>query len=196
MVSAGKIKNRTPKVIIKVLPLKESIKWVVIQLTSTGEREKNLALIERMAHRILGRKVDIFIPAVSQKVRDESQTMFYMDGYIFARFEEGVSYLKLQETTYFNMVLTRPLSGSRSRSFHLLDDKELAPMRVGMQAMKLGAFAKDDKVRIIKGNYKNLIAEVCLLHDDGEHVQVYVDLRSKKLLMDFPISYVKKMEEV
>lgn len=189
---------RAPKAPVKeASPPPPPVRWVIVQLTPLGEREKNLGLIVRSAQRILGKPLDVFVPAVSQKVRDESQTMFYMDGYVFVKFEEGVNYLKLQETTYFNNVLTQSgiVNGERRRTFSTLEDKDIAPMRVGMSALKLGEFKEGQKVKIVKGNFKNLQAEVSFMHEDGEHAQVFVKLRSKPMLMDFPVSYLKKMEE-
>ena len=169
------------------------VKWVIVQLTTIGEHEKNLALIVRSAQKILGKILDVFVPAISQKVRDESQTMFYMDGYVFVKFEEGVNYQKLAETTYFSSVLTQfvTVNGERRRTYSTLPDKDIAPMRVGMESIKLGVLKEGQKVKIVKGNFKSLLAVVSFLHDDGEHVQVYVELRSKPVLMDFPISYIK-----
>jgi len=172
-------------------------KWVVVQLTSVGEREKNIQLIVRSAHRLLKKPLEVFIPAVSQKVRDESQTMFYMDGYVFIEHEENISYLNLSETTYFSMVLTQQIvvNGVRKKSFSLLDDKDIAPMKVGMQSLKTASFKEGQCVKIMKGNFKNLQAEISYMHEDGEHAQVHVKLRSKPILIDFPVSYLKSMEE-
>ena len=95
-------------------------KWVVVQLSSLGEREKNIDLIKRAVKHLLG-PVEMFIPAIVQKVREESHTMVYMDGYVFVRFQEGMNYLKLQDTTYFKSVLCASSGGGR-KSYCLLDD--------------------------------------------------------------------------
>lgn len=176
-------------------PPKPDGPWVIVQLSSTGEREKDIPTIVRAVHRILGKTLDVFVPAISQKVRDESQTLFYMDGYVFIRHTEGVNYGKLQDTMYFGPVLTQPApGGSRSKAYALLPDRELAPMRVGMDQMKVGGFAEHDRVKVIQGNFKNLQAVVSYVHDGDQVVSVYVDMRSKKVLMDFPSSYLKIME--
>lgn len=171
-------------------------KWVIVQLSPMGEREKNIELIRRSARKILGKQhLDVFIPAISQKVREESQTLFYLDGYVFVEFAEGVVYNRLQDTQFFNSVLTQTSSTKdRRRIYSLLDDKELAPMRKGMEELKIVPFNDGQKVRIIQGNYKNLIAEVSFIHEGGETVQVYVNMRSKKVLMDFPASYLQRAE--
>lgn len=172
-----------------------SKKWVIVQLSPMGEREKNLEMLKRAANKLLGRPVDVFVPAISQKVREESQTLFYMDGYVFVEFFDGIAYNRLQDTQYFNCVLTQSSSsGDRRKIYSLLDDRELAPMRKGMQELKIVPFEDRQKVRIIQGNYKNLIAEVSFVHEGGETVQVYVNMRSKKVLMDFPASYLQKTD--
>lgn len=169
----------------------EPPKWVIVQLSSLGEKEKDIALIERSVRRILGKNVEVFIPAISQRARDESQTLFYMEGYIFVKFEEGISYQKLQDTMYFGSVLTQSSSG-RQKVYSLLHDKELVPMREGMDRLRLGSFREGDLVKIIQGRFKDLNAEVSYVHDGGKTVQVYVKMRSKQVLMDFPASYLIK----
>lgn len=172
-------------------------KWVIVQLTHFGEREKNIQSIVRNVNRILGKPVDVFVPAVSQKVRDESQTMFYMDGYIFIRYEENINYLKLNDTVYFNSVLTQIsfVDGERKKTYSLLDDKQISPMRVGVQNLKIGVFKEDQTVKIMKGKFKGLQAVVSYMHEDSEHTQVYIKLRSKLILMDFPTSYIQGVNE-
>lgn len=172
-------------------------KWVIVQLTHFGEREKNIQSIVKNVNRILGKPLDVFVPAVSQKVRDESQTMFYMDGYIFIRHEEGVNYLKLNDTVYFSSVLTKIslVDGERKKTYSLLDDKEISPMRVGVQNLKAGVFKEGQTVKIMKGKFKGLQAIVSYMHEDNEHTQIYVKLRSKLILMDFPISYIQGINE-
>lgn len=117
-----------------------------------------------------------------------------MDGYIFVKYEEGASYHRLVDTTFFGDVLTRPGPG-RSKEYALLTDKDLAPLRSGMEAMKVGGFAEKDRVLITQGHFKNLPAEVSYVHDGGQVVQVYVAMRSKKVLMDFPASYLQKVND-
>lgn len=174
-------------------------KWVIVQLSSTGEREKSIPAIIRAARQILGDKtIEVCVPAVSQKVRDDSNTMFYWDGYVFIQHVEGRPYLRLNETMYFQSVLCQPgynSGGGRQRSFSFLTDKDLEPMRRGLENMKLGEFSEDDDVKIVKGQFKNLIGKVSFVHDGGENVQVYVGLRSKQMLIDFPSSYLIKIPQ-
>jgi transcription antitermination factor NusG len=173
-----------------------SKKWVCVELTHAGEKEKNLSLITKSARRILKNKeVEVFIPAVTQKVRDESSILSFMEGYVFIAYQDNILYTKLQETNYFRSVLTKPVyEGRRKRRvLSLLDDSELRPMRKGMESLNRGDFKPGDSVKVKKGNYKNLNAEVIIVFEDEQIVQVYVELRSKKILLDFPASYLSKV---
>jgi transcription antitermination factor NusG len=176
--------------------------WVVVQLTALGEREKNLSLIVRSAHQILGRDdIDVFVPAINQKGIDDSLTTWYSEGYVFVQYQPGVSYHKMAETTYFNTVLSSlsNVNGERKRVYSLLTDKDLKHMRNGMQELKTTAskFKKDQPVRIIKGSWKGLPGKIAQVYDNGETVQVFVQLRSIKgggKYMDFHASYIQKNE--
>lgn len=179
------------------LPASPGSKWVIAQLSSLGEREKNIGLIMRSARQLLGRKdIEIFIPAISQTVREESQTLFYLDGYVFIKYIENVPYMKLHETTYFSTALSKIMhvNGERKRVFSLLDDKDLEPMRRGMEALRVGVFKENDDVKVIKGTFKGLLGKVSFMHESGEHVQVHIELRSKPQLIDFPASYLTKVQ--
>lgn len=171
-------------------------RWVIVELSSSGEKETNVSAIQSSVHRILRRKdLDVFVPAISQGVRNESQTLFFMDGYIFVEFKEDVQYLKLRDTSYFRDVLCNSIRSGSSPTYSLLKDSELDPMRTGMEELKSGNFKIGDNVRVITGIYKNLRGEVSMVYDGGENIQLAVNhLRSKGLLMDFPATYLKKSE--
>jgi transcription antitermination factor NusG len=168
---------------------------VIVQLTSNGEREKNIPTIVRAARQLLGDKnVEVCVPAVSQKVREDSHTMFFWDGYVFIEYVEKLPYMRLQETTYFQAVLCQPSPlNYRQKVLSFLRDKDLEPMRQGLQNLKLSDFSEEDDVKIVKGQFKNLLGKVSYVHEDGENVQVFVGLRSKQILMDFPASYLVKV---
>ncbi len=161
-------------------------KWVVVQLTSAGERETDIKALERSVSRILRRPIEVFVPAMSQDARDESQTTVYMAGYIFVLHEPGVDYTKLSDTTYFASVL---VSG---RTFQLLDDSKVRPIKDNVAAMKVGEFKVGAAVRVKRGIHKNLPGKVAYVYDGGENVQVHVKLASKEMLIDFPSSYLQK----
>jgi len=192
--SKGPSKSVPPPPLPAIVP---KWKWVCVELSSNGEREKNIPAIIKSARQILGKPdIEVFVPAISQKVRGETQTMVFMDGYVFVRFYENIQYIKLQDTAYFRSVLCTTSSG-RKYQYSLLDDKALEPMRVGVQKLKLGQlhYEVGDSVKVIKGDLKNLIGRISEVYST-ELVQVSVDhLRSKPIMMDFPVSYLTKIEQ-
>lgn len=195
--SKGSGRKQAPKAIPKVIlkaPPEAPPKWVVVQLTSLGEREKNIDVISRAVRRLLG-DIEVFVPAVVQKVREESHTMVYMDGYVFVRFIEGVNYLKLQETTFFKCVLCTP-GGNGRRTYHLLDNFVLDKMRDGVKSLKAQSadYGIGQDVRITKGTLKGLRGKVMLVYEDGKKIQVHVPLASKPVLIEFPPTHLEKAE--
>jgi len=61
--------------------------------------------------------------------------------------------------------------------------------------MKIGTFAKDDRVQVVKGSFKNLTGVVSLVYEGGEQVQLDLGLQSKPVLIDYPASYIKKIDK-
>lgn len=164
----------------------------MVQLSTLGEREKDPKLLTHAATRVLG-PIDIFIPAVSSKAREELHTEFYMEGYIFVAYCEGVNYMRLQDVPFFKTVICDPAARRSPIPYQLLDDSLLAPMRTGMQAMQLRVIKTKDRVRVTKGTYKNLTGVVTQVRDGGEIVQMNTNLSSKPMLIDFPVSFLEKI---
>lgn len=180
-------------------PAPAPVQWVTVQLSSQGEREKNLAVITKAVHQILRSPIEVFIPAISQKVREESETLFYMEGYIFIKHVPDVQYFKLQDTTYFATVITKPVmvNGRRQNQYNLVPDSTLDPMRSGMQELRVVPFKTRDRVRVIKGSFKNMPGVIVDMQDDDQVAQVDLDtLRSKKLQISFPVTYLVKTEDI
>lgn len=161
---------------------------MIVQLSPLGEKEKDLRLLSRSACHILGKNLEVFVPAVSQAARGDSVTTFYMDGYIFVRHEPGVPYSNLADTSYFSSVLTGP--GGR---FALLKDEDLDSMRDGLDQLQTIRLSEGDMVKVVEGKYKNLTGRISCVYDDTRVVQLAFEKRSKKMLIDFPATYLKKM---
>lgn len=162
----------------------------MVALSSNGERETNLDAIKQSACRLLkNHQIDIFIPAVSQTVRGESETIFYMNGYVFIKYREEIPYLKLRETTYFNDILCS--FANRKIRYKLLDDVELEKIRQGVNDLKFSEFQVGDEVMVTKGNFINLPGKVSYIYSE-ETLQIAIVLRSKQALMDFPSTYIRK----
>lgn len=167
-------------------------KWVVVGLSPAGERETNIKTIADAVKRVLGRELEVFVPAVSKKAREESHTLFYMDGYVFIQFQENIPYMKLQDTSYFGQVLCSGRAGNMSYS--LVDDSILEPLRKGVKDLGRCKFSVNDHVRVIKGEFRNLKGVVQIIYEGGEVVQVDVSQRSKPMLIDFPTIYLTKVD--
>lgn len=170
--------------------------WVIVALSQLGEKEKNLEAIQKSIHRILRRAISVFIPAKKTKVREEEQVNIYLDGYVFIKFEDGLDYTRLNETPLFQNVLVKRLrreNGERYFVYCLVKDKELDAVRNRMSQDTSSGFSIGDHVLIKQGTYKNLKGHICFLYEDGNNCQIKVVLRSKSLLVDFPLSYVAKV---
>jgi transcription antitermination factor NusG len=174
-------------------PSASPLKWVVVQLSPLGEREKNPQQLIQVIQRFLGKPVEVFIPAVSEEARTESHTSFYMEGYIFIEYRDGINFMKLQDIPYFKNVICN-YGRKGGIQYSLLDDEALSPMRVGMKVMKTRPIDVDDQVRVIKGQYKNLRGTVSLVRIDGEAILVNIKLASKPLIVEFPASYLEKLK--
>lgn len=171
-------------------------KWVIVELSTVGEKEKDLVVLKKSVKRILG-DLDVFIPAISESVRGERHTMFYMDGYIFVEYKQNVNYSKVNDTTYFRTVIYNPpvhgVRGSR-KTFHTMDDSSLDPIRKGSEQMKFGNFQVGDIVKVTKGTFKNLEGKISEIYESKETAQIFVDLRSRQSFIDFPLSHLEKMK--
>ena len=169
-------------------PNRDGKKWVVVQLSPSAEKEKNLSVFQRSVKRYLKKDLEVFVPAANLAAREDNHVMFYMDGYIFIEYADGVDYSKLNETVYFANVLTQGRSG-----VCCINDSEIQIMRKGVESMKVGKFAKNDEVKVLKGSFKNLTGRVSEVYDGGEFVQIDVGLLSKPLLIDYPANYLVKL---
>ena len=165
----------------------------MVGLSSSGERETNMKIISDAVRRVLGRDLEVFVPAVSKKARDESHTLFYMDGYVFIQYQDGIPYIRLQDTSYFGQVLC--VSHGGDMTYSLVDDFVLDPLRKGVKDLGMCKFAVNDRVRVVKGEFRNLRGQVRTIYEGGEVVQVDVSQRSKPMLIDFPTIYLQKVAE-
>jgi len=166
----------------------DSKKWVIVQLSTSAEKEKNLSAFSKSVKRHLGKELAVFVPAATLSAREDNHVVYYMEGYIFVEYFKGINYNRLNDTAYFSNVLTHPSTG-----VHLIDDSEISHLRKGMAEMKIGAFSKGDEVKVTKGSFKNMTGKVSFVYDGGESVQIDVGLKSKPYLIDYPANYLVKL---
>lgn len=163
-------------------------KWVVVSLSPNAEKEKNINIFARSVKRHLGKDLEVFVPAANLSAREDTTLQFYMDGYIFIEYVQGVNYMKLNETNLFSFVLSKPSTG-----ICLVSDADILPMREGVKTMRVGSFVKNDEVKVVKGSFKNLTGRVSEVYDGGEFVQIDIGLLSKPMLIDYPANYLVKV---
>lgn len=169
--------------------------WVVVQLSSSGEKEKDIDLIYKSIYIALGYKVDIFIPAVVQKAHEDSQTLRYMEGYVFIKYSPSIHYGKLNDRGFFSKVLCSFDSKKNKRSYHLLNNDVIDVMKKAVQDLKIREYVENDKVRVINGTYKNMTGVIGGVDYDKSIASVIFNFRSKKSIIEFPFSYLEKIDQ-
>jgi transcription antitermination factor NusG len=174
--------------------ISEPRKWVAVELTSLGEKEKQVNIFAAAVKKLLGRPLEVFVPAISQSGIEATFTTFYMDGYVFIEYVVGVNYLRLRETAYFREVLCGPGSRHSGPKYSLIEDKDLNPVRSGMDALKKKPFSVGDPVMVTQGFYRNLRGTVSLVYEDSDKIQIHINqLDSKPLMMEFPNTCIEKV---
>lgn len=169
-------------------PTDSDKRWVIIQITSLAEKEKNLDRIVRSVHRILKSPLSVFIPAANQKVREDNQIIYYLDGYLFIEYNVKINYNKLNGSPYFEMALFNKRTG-----YYTIPDSDVEPLRQGVAKLTVRGLEVGDEVKVLKGTFKNLTGQVSAVYDKGENVQINLKLASKPVLIDYPASYLVKI---
>ncbi len=161
---------------------------MVVELTHAGEQEKNSDVLTRAIHRILRAPLGVFVPSLSTDVREDSQILVYMDGYIFIEYAEGIQYMRLRDTSYFNEVLCS--SRGSSPVYALVEDEKLDGIKRDMESVRVVEFAVDDPVRVKSGTNRGLRGIVLDVRDDIVTVKHLT--RSKPVHADYPTTYLEK----
>lgn len=161
-----------------------------MELTHAGEQEKDSDVLTRAIHRILKSPLLVFVPSLSTDVREDSQILVYMDGYIFIEFREGIQYMRLRDTSYFNEVLCS--SRGNSPVYSLVDDLKLSVIKKDMESIRVVEYAVDDPVRVKSGTNRGLRGIVIGVDDDIISVKHLT--RSKPVLADYPTTYLEKIK--
>lgn len=161
---------------------------MVVELTHAGEQEKDSDVLTRAVHRILRAPLSVFVPSLSTDVREDSQILVYMDGYIFIEHVEGVQYMRLRDTSYFNEVLCS--SRGNSPVYALVEDEKLNGIKKDMESVRAVEFAVDDPVRVKSGTNRGLRGIVIGVSEDIISVKHLT--RSKPVLADYPTTYLEK----
>jgi transcription antitermination factor NusG len=164
------------------------VRWVVVELTHAGEQEKKSEVLTRAVQRILGSRLRVFVPSLSTDVRQDSQILVYMDGYVFVEYLDGVQYMKLRDTSYFNDVLCS--SKGSSPVYSLIRDEEINGIKKDMESIRDADFDLDDRVVVKSGTNRGLSGTV--LDVDGDNITVKHHTRSKPCILTYKSTYLEK----
>lgn len=167
-----------------------SLKWVVIELTSKGDKE-NPDEVRRALQKVL-RGADVYIPAVETQIGDDTVVHYLMRGYAFIQhtFEDRL-YFRLENTKYVQMVLMAPGSTLSNRKVATVENSYIEDMQEKIRAEVNQGIGVGDTVRICSGPYKNITAKVITEIPEEKQVQVHVQLRSKEAILTLPRSVLE-----
>ena len=160
----------------------------MVELTHAGEQEKDSAVLTRAVQRILGTSLRVFVPSLSTDVRQDSQILVYMDGYVFVEYREGVQYMKLRDTSYFNEVLCS--SRGSSPVYSLVLDAQINGIKKDMESIRNADFELDMEVVVKSGTNRGLRG---IVYDvQGDDITVKHPTRSKPCLLTYKSTYLEK----
>lgn len=159
-----------------------------MELTHAGEQEKDSGVLTRAVQRILGSKLKVFVPSLSTDVRQDSQILVYMDGYVFVEYMDGIQYMKLRDTSYFNDVL-RSSRGSSS-VYSLIHDDQINGIKKDMESIRNSDFDLDDEVIVKSGTNRGLRGTVYDVQ--GDDITVKHHTRSKPCILSYKSTYLEK----
>ncbi len=160
----------------------------MVELTHAGEQEKNSEVLTRAVQRLLGSKLKVFVPSLSTDVRQDSQILVYMDGYVFVEYMEGVQYMKLRDTSYFNDVLCS--SRGSSPVYSLVHDEQINGIKKDMESIRNADFELDDEVIVKSGTNRGLRGTV--FDVQGDDITVKHHTRSKPCILSYKSTYLER----
>lgn len=169
------------------------LKWVVIELTSKGDKE-NPDEVCKALQKVL-RGADVYIPAVETQIGDDTVVHYLMRGYAFIKhtFEDRL-YFRLENTKYVQMVLAAPGSSLSNRKVATVENSYIEDMQEKIRAEVNQGIGVGDTVRICSGPYKNITAKVITEIPEEKQVQVHVQLRSKEAILTLPRSVLEVVD--
>jgi 5'-3' exonuclease/transcription antitermination factor NusG len=163
--------------------------WVVLELSSRGEREDPDQVRSAISHAL--RDAETFVPAAITQAGDDRVIHYLMDGYAFVKLDrQPTDYFKLEGTKYVQSVLVKPGVGSRHRRISTVTDTAILRMQDQIRQLVDQGIGVGDSVKITSGPYRNMRATVVEEIQEEGKVQVYIKLRSKQSLVTLPRSFL------
>lgn len=173
--------------------------WVVIELTRAGERLAEEGRLEHVLRQHLKCPSDhpIFVPTIvyNENDPDERVVLSATEGYVFVAsgLPEG-SLFKLEELPFFKKVLTTRDPNTGLRICMSVTNKDLQQIRDQLNRLIASTITPNMEVAIVHGHLVGLQGKVVSDNTDSDEVDVYVELRSLRLLRRLPRSSVRPLQ--
>ena len=160
--------------------------WVVLELTSQGERMAEDATLEEILRDLLGAPTDhpIFIPYLSYLYAGVRSLFNVMEGYAFVGTGlDDHAYFHLLQSNYIKQVMSRPMGG-HLRVLETIPDVAVRDLR--QQLCELIAVEIQDsmEVQVTEGPYTGIFGSVVGIESD--HALVLIEMRSLRAIKRLP----------
>jgi len=153
--------------------------WITIQLTERGEivLSDEPKLLEKIIKKFI--KSEYFFPVYYNKSKSYENRIYLFKGYIFIKYNKNESrmYTKFSNSAYF----IGPLLVSKR--LYLTPDLEIQKLKKELKKLTQPKIKNGDKVRVIDGKYKNLIAEVTEFYPSTKEADLKVALKCMNIIV-------------
>jgi transcription antitermination factor NusG len=171
--------------------------WAVLELTRAGERLIEEGKMEEALRRHLkcGDDHRIFIPAVFYppiRPDDTPIVLSVTEGYVFVATGLPDSSLYALESTPLVRKVLHTRSPNGMRVLMTVPDHSLAELRRGLAKLVASSISAGMPVLVLHGLLAGL--EGSVVSDNGETIDVYVEMRSLRLLRRLPKTSVRPVK--
>lgn len=175
---------------------RDGTSWVVIELTRAGELRAEEGTLERYLRDALHIPPEhkVFIPSIMYPRSGSWVVLQLMEGYVFIASGLAESqYIAMErESPYVKRVL-RTMGAGGIPVLHVLPDSKVEEMRQQLREMVASDITVGMRVMVTQGTYSKLDGEVVGL--EGEDADVYIELRSFKVIRSIPRVFLEPLEE-
>jgi hypothetical protein len=173
--------------------------WAVLELTRAGERLIEEGKIEAVLRRHLHCPDDhrIFVPAVFYpplRPGDMPVVLSVTEGYVFVAAGLPDSDLYALESTQFVRKVLHTRSPNGLRVLMTVPDSSLNELRQGLAKLVATSVSLGMSVFVLHGLLAGL--EGTVVSDNGETIDLYVEMRSLRLLRRLPKTSVRPVKSV
>ena len=164
--------------------------WVVVELSVQGEKE--LEEIPDILKKILqSENSEVFIPVFWSEESICKEKFHLFDGYVFCKSDcVEDNFFSLEEDPHFRSILTNMQEGVRIIEF--VSDSKINSLKSQLSKIVVKDIKEGDFVEILDGTCKSLKGDVLNTEDQIALISIS-DLRSTELLIEVPISSLRKV---